>query len=153
MTTDNKQDRPLTGKQTAFVEAYTDFGNNTYLNATQSAITAGYSARTANKMVARLLVNVGINRAIGLVMDKRKQTGIANRAQRQQFWTDVLDAKANNMSDRLRASELLGRSEADFTDNINTTDKTKQKEIDQAKAEEAQKVATIRLEDYKKRIG
>ena len=49
---------------------------------------------------------------------------IASRENRQAFWTSVLMGKELDrgeppkMSDRLKASELLGRSEADFTENI-----------------------------------
>jgi hypothetical protein len=43
---------------------------------------------------------------------------IANRQARQKFWTKVMDDEAEETKDRLKASELLGRSEADFTDNI-----------------------------------
>ena len=41
---------------------------------------------------------------------------IANRAQRQAFWTEVYQDEKVQWSDRLRASELLGKSEADFID-------------------------------------
>ena len=41
---------------------------------------------------------------------------IATRQQRQQFWTRTMDDTKQSMGDRLRASELLGKSEADFID-------------------------------------
>ena len=50
---------------------------------------------------------------------------IATREERQAFWTNVLYGKEEDdtkMSDRLKASELLGRSEADFTDNLRVSD-------------------------------
>lgn len=56
----------LTAKQRRFVQEYLQD-----LNATQAAIRAGYSAKTANKMVGRLLVNVGIQQAIQAAMDRR----------------------------------------------------------------------------------
>ncbi len=43
---------------------------------------------------------------------------IADRQERQQFWTEVMQDKTVEMKDRLKASELLGKSEADFADNI-----------------------------------
>ena len=43
---------------------------------------------------------------------------IMTRQQRQQFWTDVANDEKVDMKDRLRASELLGKSEADFTENL-----------------------------------
>lgn len=41
---------------------------------------------------------------------------VLTREQRQNFWSSVIGDEAQNMADRLRASELLGRSNADFTD-------------------------------------
>jgi len=41
---------------------------------------------------------------------------IATRQQRQQFWTRTMTDESVSMGDRLRASELLGKSEADFID-------------------------------------
>lgn len=37
--------------------------------------------------------------------------------ERKEFWSEIMDT-AEKPSDRLKASELLGRSEADFTDTI-----------------------------------
>ncbi len=50
---------PLTPKQQRFVEEYL-----CDLNATQAAIRAGYSAKTANEQAARLLANVSVAQAI-----------------------------------------------------------------------------------------
>ena len=62
----NKPQKELTPKQKAFIQAYTTPGKG-YNNATQAAIIAGYSAKTANNMVNRLLVNVGIKEAIAQI--------------------------------------------------------------------------------------
>ena len=43
---------------------------------------------------------------------------IATRQQRQEFWSVVMKNKKEGMKDRLRASELLGKSEADFVDRV-----------------------------------
>ena len=43
---------------------------------------------------------------------------IADRQERQTFWTQTMNDDEQSMSNRLRASELLGKSEADFTDKI-----------------------------------
>jgi len=43
---------------------------------------------------------------------------IANRQRRQEFWTNIMDDEDEETKDRLKASELLGRSEADFTENL-----------------------------------
>lgn len=51
--------RPLTPKQQRFVEEYL-----VDLNATQAAVRAGYSARTAHSMGPQLLANIGVAAAI-----------------------------------------------------------------------------------------
>ena len=64
--------RKLTDKQKKFVEEYL-----IDLNATQSAIRAGYSPKTANEQGSRLLANVSIQEAISKAMAERsRRTGI-----------------------------------------------------------------------------
>ena len=99
----------LSPKQKKFVQAYMG-------NATEAAITAGYSGKTARSQGQRLLTKVDIKKAIE--QRETKQTGklIATREQRQEFWTSIMYNAENDMKDRLTSSELLGRSQADFTD-------------------------------------
>jgi hypothetical protein len=47
-----------------------------------------------------------------------KQYIIATRKERQEFWTKTMNTKSNGLLLRLKASELLGKSEADFTDRL-----------------------------------
>lgn len=63
------------------------------------------------------------NSVIDLMQKKVKPTvvqaaGIANKIDRQTFWTNTMNNSVESMRDRLRASELLGKSEADFTEKI-----------------------------------
>jgi phage terminase small subunit len=60
--------RPLTAKQQRFVEEYL-----VDLNATQAAIRAGYSAKTAEQQGARLLVNVKVKAALSEAVQARSQ--------------------------------------------------------------------------------
>ena len=112
--------RCLTGKQAAFVPAYADPNSTTYNNAYQSALEAGYSVATARQACVILVDNCSIKPALVKYTTNMKAESIATRAQRQAFWTEVYLDKTANMSDRLRSSELLGKSECDFiTVNIN----------------------------------
>ncbi len=61
-------EKKLTPKQRRFVDEYL-----IDLNATQAAIRAGYSPKTANEQGARLLANVSIAEAIREARDKRQQ--------------------------------------------------------------------------------
>ena len=60
--------KPLTPKQAAFVREYL-----VDLNATQAAIRAGYSKRTAKSQGQRLLTNVDVQRAIQSAITKRAE--------------------------------------------------------------------------------
>lgn len=101
----------LTAKQRAFVEAYAG-------NATEAALQAGYSARTARSIGQKLLTKVDIQQAIKEREPQRLAPLIWSREQRQKFWSEVANDPNQDMRDRLRASELLGKSECDFTDRL-----------------------------------
>lgn len=58
----------LTPKQKMFIQEYL-----VDLNATQAAMRAGYSARTANEQGARLLAHVSVAAAVQEAMDKRSE--------------------------------------------------------------------------------
>jgi phage terminase small subunit len=101
----------LTPKQVRFVEVYAG-------DAQRAAIEAGYPAHTAKQAGCRLMRNAEIVEAIRAREAPARKARIASREQRQAFWTRIMRSKACEIRDRLKASELLGRSEADFTDNI-----------------------------------
>lgn len=64
--------RKLTDKQQRFVDEYL-----IDLNATQAAIRAGYSVKTANEQGSRLLANVSVQTAIAEKMaDRSRRTGV-----------------------------------------------------------------------------
>lgn len=99
----------LTTKQRRFVDAFDG-------NATQAALAAGYSPKTAAFIGAENLRKPQISAAIQERERERAEPLIATREERQKFWTSVMIDEKNEMKDRLRASELLGKSEADFID-------------------------------------
>jgi hypothetical protein len=57
-----------------------------------------------------------VQKRIGERQGREERERIATRQDRQRFWTRTMGNKDVSMSDRLRASELLGKSEADFID-------------------------------------
>lgn len=101
----------MTHKQQLFIREYL-----TDCNATRAAQAAGYSSRTAYSIGQRLLKNVEVSQAIGAAMSEREENLIADRLERQRFWTAVMRDTEQDMKHRLRASELLGKSEADFVE-------------------------------------
>jgi phage terminase small subunit len=101
----------MTHKQKAFVEHYAG-------NATEAAIKAGYSRKTAYSQGERLLKNVEVSAAIKNRERMESHARIATRQRRQEFWTGVMVNGQAEMKDRLKASELLGKSEGDFLDRV-----------------------------------
>lgn len=97
----------LTAKQRRFVEAYDG-------NATAAALAAGYSTKTAPFIGAENLKKPQILAEIKSREVVRRAPMIASREERQSFWTSVMRDKDQQMRDRLKAAELLGKSEADF---------------------------------------
>ena len=109
-------------------------------NATQAAISAGYSPKTAYSIGQRLLKNVEIQQALQHGLHERTETLIADVKQIQQFWTQCMNDSDADMKHRLRASELLGKSLGAF--------------IEQSKLEvqETNSLADIMLETYRDKL-
>lgn len=126
----------LTPKQQRFVEEYL-----LDLNATQAAIRAGYSAKTADSIGPRLLGNVGVARAIEDATKKRAERAevdaeyvvrnLREVAERCMQKRPVLNMKGEQVVDEEgnakwtfdskganRALELLGKHIGMFTDKV-----------------------------------
>ena len=101
----------LTTKMRAFVEAYCG-------NATEAALKAGYSPKTAYSQGQRLLKNVEVKAAIAARQAPNSAARIADRQERQSFWTHVMRDPDEDMRNRLKAAELLGKSECDFAERV-----------------------------------
>ncbi len=99
----------LTSKQQKFVESYVG-------NATEAARSAGYLQ--PHSQGSRLLENVEILKAIEARERKPRELRIATREERQHLWTEIMFDPQQRMVDRLKASELLGKSNADFSDKL-----------------------------------
>ncbi len=108
----------LTAKQQAFVDAYAG-------NATDAARKAGYSGNdaTLRQVGHENMMKPDIAAAIAARQEPARTARIATREQRQVFWSETMLDPEVPLSDRLRASELLGKSEADFLTKIEHTGK------------------------------
>lgn len=101
----------LSYKQKRFIDFYKG-------NATEAALEAGYSSKTAYSIGQENLKKPEIIKEIQIRNLRESVSKIANRQQRQEFWSKVMNDVEVDLSVRLRASELLGKSEADFTEKI-----------------------------------
>lgn len=101
----------LTPKQKKFVEAYSG-------NATEAAITAGYSRNRASEIGYQLLQKTTVSDAIHEREAIESRSRIATRQERQMFWTAIMFDETREVGIRLRASELLAKSEGDFLERV-----------------------------------
>jgi phage terminase small subunit len=103
----------LTDKQKKFVAVYEG-------NATEAARLAGYkgSDETLRQVGSENLTKPHILSLIQNRNNKEINKMIATREERQQFWSSIMRNEQSEMRDRLKASELLGKSQADFTEKV-----------------------------------
>jgi len=99
----------LTDMEAAFVAAFDG-------NATAAARAAGYASPDVKGPL--LLRKKKIQNAIEHRRARSNAGLIATRERRQQWWTEVMLDERRKMADRLKASELLAKSEGDFLERI-----------------------------------
>lgn len=106
----------VTAKMQRFVQEYlVDF------NATQAAIRAGYSKRTAAVIAAENLQKPNIQEAIQKEKDRIVNDVDSIIFSNIRFWIEVRDDPKSTKANRLKASEYLGKYGAMFTDKIEAT--------------------------------
>ncbi len=110
----------LTEKQKRFVEEYL-----VDLNATQAAIRAGYSPKTAYSTGQRLLKNVEVQAAIqAAIKEREKRTQVTQDMVVEELRTVAFAQAADctestlKYSNKLKALELLGKHLGMFTDKV-----------------------------------
>lgn len=127
--------KKLTIKQTKFADEYIISGN-----ATQAAIKAGYSKKTAGQVGAENLKKPYIKSYIDERMKKLEEEAIADQAEVLKYLTRVLrdeereDVLVNignyeqeiqsmkvSAKDRIKAAELLGKRYGSWTDKVDMT--------------------------------
>ena len=104
--------KKLTVKQQRFVDFYDG-------NATDAARKAGYKGNphSIEQVGFENLRKPEIVKALRLREKKAINPNIMSREERQTFWTKMIETSERD-SDKLRASELLGKSEGDFLDRL-----------------------------------
>lgn len=110
----------LTEKERIFADEYIKT-----TNATQSAIKAGYSEKTASSKGSQLLRKVKVRQYIDNVMDKRSKNTIATADEVLQYLSRVMNGEEKDafgldvsVADRTKAAELLGKRHMLFTDKV-----------------------------------
>lgn len=110
----------LTEKERIFADEYIKT-----TNATQSAIKAGYSEKTASSKGSQLLRKVKVRQYIDEVMNKRSKNTIATADEVLQYLSRVMNGEEKDafgldvsVADRTKAAELLGKRHMLFTDKV-----------------------------------
>ena len=144
---------PTTDKQKCFCEEYM-IDNN----ATQAAIRAGYSERTARSIGHRLLTKVDIKKYVDALLEERRSACIASSDEVLERLTAVMRGESESEvvvvegvgdgcskarllmkkpdeRERLKAAELLGKRYGLFTDKVNVEGTAKVVIVDDVDAE------------------
>lgn len=108
-----KNEVKLTLKQKKFCEYYVASGN-----ATQSAIKAGYSQKTAEMISSENLRKPYIIEYIKDLTKPSEDKRIADMQEIRQFWTNVVRNEEEDMKDRLKASEYIAKTNGAFIDKV-----------------------------------
>ena len=93
----------LTPKQQAFCDNYI-----VSHNATEAAIKAGYSKKTARSQGQRMLTNVDIKKYLEDTAAKVHTSKIATATEILEFLTDTVRNTEYGLKDRLKAAQMLG---------------------------------------------
>lgn len=110
----------LTKKERIFADEYVKTTNGT-----QSAITAGYSEKTARSKGSQLLTKINVRQYIEAVMNERSKDTIATADEVLEYLTRVVRGEEKDafgldvsVADKTKAAELLGKRHMLFTDKV-----------------------------------
>ena len=141
----------MTTKQKRFCQEYL-----IDLHATQAAIRAGYSEKSAYSVGQRILKNVEVKKYIVEQMERLKNEKISSAQEVLEYLTSVmrgeqkeqvplmyydkqiLEEKSASIKDRLKAAELLGKRYALFTEKLEVEGATAVQIVDNIPSQEGE---------------
>lgn len=120
MTNIEELAKKLTKKERIFADEYVKTTNGT-----QSAITAGYSEKTASVTASKMLRKPKVRQYIDAIMDERSKNTIATADEVLEYLTRVVRGEEKDafgldvsVADKTKAAELLGKRHMLFTDKV-----------------------------------
>lgn len=120
MTNIEELAKKLTKKERIFADEYVKTTNGT-----QSAITAGYSEKTASVTASKMLRKPKVRQYIDAIMDERSKDTIATADEVLEYLTRVVRGEEKDafgldvsVADKTKAAELLGKRHMLFTDKV-----------------------------------
>ena len=96
-------------RQQKFASFYAETGNGT-----QSAIDAGYSAKTAYSIATRLLKKVEIQKMIQNIVNEQSKSKILNAQDRRVILSNIAKDEMEDAANRIRAIDTLNRMTAEY---------------------------------------
>lgn len=106
----------LNERQTKFAENYAKHGN-----ATKAYAEAGYESKSIKSdeaNAARLIRNDKVASYIKELTDKIRSQSIADLVEIKEFWTKVIRSDEEETPHRLKAAELIAKTQGAFIDKI-----------------------------------
>ena len=103
----------LNARQKSFCEYYVASGN-----ATESAIKAGYSEKTARSIGQRLLTNVDIKKYIKELQEKAKESRILTAREKREWLSEVIKNGNEKLQDRLKALDILNKMDGEYIEKM-----------------------------------
>lgn len=103
----------MTHRQELFIQEYIKTGN-----ATNSAIKAGYSKRTAKSIGQRLLTFVDIKKRIEELNQKITNNNIMTANGRQEYLTKLINSDDVKVSDKLKALDILNKMTGEYIQKV-----------------------------------
>ena len=120
MTNIEELAQKLTKKERIFADEYVKTTNGT-----QSAITAGYSEKTASVTASKMLRKPKVRQYIDAIMNERSKDTIATADEVLEYLTRVVRGEEKDafgldvsVADKTKAAELLGKRHMLFTEKV-----------------------------------
>ena len=110
----------LNARQKSFCEYYVASGN-----ATESAIKARYSEKTARSIGQRLLTNVDIKKYIKELQEKAKESRILTAREKREWLSEVIKNGNEKLQDRLKALDILNKMDGDYVEKVQLSGEVK----------------------------
>ena len=110
----------LNARQKSFCEFYVASGN-----ATESAIKARYSEKTARSIGQRLLTNVDIKKYIKELQEKAKESRILTAREKREWLSEVIKNGNEKLQDRLKALDILNKMDGDYVEKVQLSGEVK----------------------------
>lgn len=125
----------MTYKQELFIQEYIKTGN-----ATNSAIKAGYSKRTAKSTGQRLLTFVDIKKRIEELSQKIANNNIMTAKERQEYLTKLINSDDVKVSDKLKALDILNKMTGEYIQKVEVNGELKSDPFKNLTTDELRKI-------------